>query len=150
MTTLAHGIRPAKDPSKPERYTGLIIPGRSGSYLALYHLKGQEWRFAGGKIEEGELPMSCAAREAYEEFGIVVTAMRFQQIVTHEADGQLWEGHWFVVDAFDGVPDLKEPHKHSGFRWLTLVELATLNAHPEHEVAAAHYAGHLKHVMELL
>lgn len=141
MTTLAHGTRAPKDPNKPERYTGLIISGAHGKYLTLYHLKGKEWRFGGGKIEEDELPIVCAAREAFEEFDIVITAMHFQQIVTHEADGGLWEGHWFVVDKYDGCPKLKESHKHSDMKWFSLDDLRCLNAHPEYEVAVNHFQG---------
>lgn len=141
MTTLAHGIRAPKDPNKPEHYTGLIIPGPSGKYLALYHLKGKEWRFAGGKIELDEVPLQCAVREAFEEFDIIVLAAHFQEIVTHTADGSLWTGHWFVVDKYDGVPRLKEPHKHSEMKWLTLADLRCFNAHPEYDVAVNHFQG---------
>src|ERR1700722_20453787 len=107
----------------PERYASLVIVNDDGEFLSLFHKKSQSWRFGGGKMEEGELPLACLVREAQEEFGIEVTAARFLERITHEADGATWTGDWFLVQSYNGEPTLNEPRKHSEVRWLSLHDL---------------------------
>lgn len=127
--------------NKPKVYASLVIPGSHLTFLSLFHNKSQSWRFGGGKLEDGELPLAAAVREAQEEFGIEVTAARLLQVVTHFVDGADWTGHWFLVEKFNGVLKLNEPHKHSKAAWLSLCDLADRNCHPEYEVAKSYHEG---------
>ncbi|MBI5439838.1 MAG: NUDIX domain-containing protein [Deltaproteobacteria bacterium] len=53
----------------------MIAKRRQGARL------GGLWEFPGGKIEDGEDPRDCLARELHEEFGIVAEIGEF--LVSH-------------------------------------------------------------------
>ena len=101
--------------SQPIRVTAAIIR-RPGHILlarrqAGSHLAGH-WEFPGGKIEDGETPEECLARELEEEFGVgaevgaFITSSRHTyprgeiELLVYEAE--LGEGEW-VLESHDEV-----------------------------------------------
>lgn len=99
--------------NQPIRVTAALIR-RSGQVLiarrrAGGHLAGF-WEFPGGKIEEGETPEACLARELEEEFGVgakvgaYVASSRFDygeraiELLAYEAE--LEPGEW-ILDSHD-------------------------------------------------
>ncbi|MGH7213746.1 MAG: 8-oxo-dGTP diphosphatase MutT [Tepidisphaeraceae bacterium] len=74
------------------------------------------WEFPGGKIERGETPEACAAREVMEETGIRVRPMRALEIIEHTYPDTHVRLHPFLCDHESG-----EPHalQCKATRWVT-------------------------------
>lgn len=119
-------------------YTGIIVRDHTGRFLTLHFPQKMErqWRFAGGKVEPGELLIIAAARELEEELGVEGINLRLVNTQTEYVDGGIWTGFFFEADVM-GMPVIMEPHKHDDLQWLTSLELKERDAHPEWEVAAA-------------
>ena len=87
----------------------LIYIERGAQYLMLHRTKKEndmnhdKWLGIGGKFEDGESPEDCALREAKEETGLTLTALRYRGIVTFVSDR--WETeymHLFTADEWTG------------------------------------------------
>lgn len=118
----------------PNVYTSIAIQ-RGDRFLVTNHIHkpGAPWRFPGGKPEPGESLLVCAARELFEELGIIAESLLFHSKYTHGADGAEWTGHVFECPAYLGVPVIKEPAKHGAIWWATAQELQENNSFPEHD-----------------
>jgi 8-oxo-dGTP diphosphatase len=119
-------------------YAALILRDGSGRYFTLHHSKKAEhqWRFPGGKVDQNEIPINAAIREAWEELGIAVTGIKLVEITEdHFTDKSTWRGHFFEILSYDGVPSLREPDKHDDWQYLDVADLKREDAHPEYEVA---------------
>lgn len=63
------------------KITTLCYPEKDGKYLMLYRNRkkndpnGGKWIGIGGHLEKGELPHECAARELFEETGLMSQKM---------------------------------------------------------------------------
>ena len=116
--------------SRPIRVTAAIIR-RPGEILiarrpADDHLGGL-WEFPGGKIEEGESPEECLARELQEEFevdatiGAFITSSRFVyskgeiELLAYEVE--LAPGEWTL-------------NSHDEVRWVPIAELLAQDLAP--------------------
>ncbi len=83
---------------------------RDGKYLMLHRVKKEhdvnrdKWIGIGGKLEAEESPDECMRREAFEETGLRLGALRFRGVVTFVAEG--WEPEQmflFTCTEFDGT-----------------------------------------------
>jgi mutator protein MutT len=59
------------DPRWPVSMKGVVL---IGSAVALLRNDRDEWELPGGRLEPGETPEECVAREVHEELGITVVA----------------------------------------------------------------------------
>lgn len=77
---------------------------RGDRYLVCRRTNGL-WEFPGGKIEPGETPEQCLARECREELAVEVTVGRLLDCVrTCAEDGKMLELHFFEVTLRAGEP----------------------------------------------
>lgn len=94
------------------RNSTLCYIERDGCYLMLHRVKKKKdvnrdkWIGVGGGFEEGESPLDCVIREAYEETGLKLADPRFRGIVTFcYTDGSeavTEHMHLFTCTDFDG------------------------------------------------
>lgn len=108
-------------------------------YMSLFHRLKQEhpWRFGGGKIENGELPMCAAIREVWEEVAVEAHSVRFITTTPPFAvDGDEWSGYFYLIEPSPNksIWALREPDKISEVRWFTKAEMYAHDMHPEFEV----------------
>lgn len=116
------------------QYVTLIVPSpfypQRGRYLTLFfpQKKEEQWRFAGGKVEAGEVPIQAAARELNEELGLIASGLHLVHTnKPHWVDDALWQGHYFLVTA-SGTPRIMEPSKHSQLVYFTYDQLLQVGA----------------------
>jgi 8-oxo-dGTP diphosphatase len=92
----------------------LLLRRASGTYA------GGQLCLASGHLEAGESIVAAAAREAYEETGIVLDPTGLRSVLTmhqRNPDGQARFGFFFEPRRWDGVPVNREPGKHSELVW---------------------------------
>lgn len=110
-----HGLRgPFVGTSAIVVRDGLVLMGRrrGGSGAG-------QWAFPGGAIDPGEAPEATAARELYEETGLVATAVTradWTSVILPDA-GTHWITLHHRVEA-DGEPVRLEPDKVEGWSWV--------------------------------
>jgi 8-oxo-dGTP diphosphatase len=77
------------------------------------------WQFPGGHLEDGESVEECAAREALEETGLVVTNLRLGPWTNDHfaAEGKHYITMFVMADAAEGEPQPMEPTKCAEWRW---------------------------------
>ncbi len=85
-----------------------------GSHMAGF------WEFPGGKIEAGETPEDCLARELFKEFGIVTKVGDFFCESTHDYGTKTIQLLAYRVEHISGEFELMA---HDDLRWLSLDEL---------------------------
>lgn len=106
----------------PEKhfYAGLILRDDDGRFLMVYHSKKKEypWRFPGGKLEPGELPIVAAARELVEELGVIPDSLYLYTENTAFIDGAEWTGFYFLCSNYRGTPTIQEPEKQGEIRYM--------------------------------
>lgn len=90
------------------------------------HLAGK-WEFPGGKIETGETPEECLARELNEEFNITVSVGDFLGSNIHHYDHisiELMAFRTFWVGGEINSTD------HKDYKWMTIDELDQFDFSP--------------------
>lgn len=86
------------------------------------------WDFsATGHVEFGESMKVAGVRETLEEIGVVISEENMNIITMmhkYTKDSKLtYFNGFFIVDKFEGLPKIMEPHKCSDLRWFDLDEL---------------------------
>lgn len=99
----------------------LIAKRRQGKHLA------GKWEFPGGKIEPGETPEECLAREMKEELGIVVKVEDFMAKSIYEYDRGVVELLAYRVNWVSGELQLLD---HDETKWIGTTELSSIDFAP--------------------
>lgn len=115
---------------------GLDFPGlgvglailRDGKLLLCRRMKAPEaghWNIVGGKVDHMEPAELAARREAAEETGLSIGAIRYLGVTEQriEADRQHWVSLLYVTGDTAGEPQLTEPDKLSEIGWFDLDKL---------------------------
>jgi|TARA_B110000967_G_C18811963_1_gene524102 8-oxo-dGTP diphosphatase len=109
--------------TKPIRVTAAIMAKTNQVFAARRnpdtHMAGF-WEFPGGKIEVGETPEVCLARELLEEFGIVTQVGAFLGDSTYDYGTKTVQLLAYEVTHLSGDFELRA---HDELRWLALDEL---------------------------
>lgn len=102
---------------------GLVMAARrkTGSHLAGL------WEFPGGKIEPGESPEKCLARELNEEFGIAAEIGMYVGESVHDYSNKVIRLLAYRVSTFEGTIVLID---HDEIKWLAPNELDSLEWAP--------------------
>lgn len=77
---------------------------------------------------DGNEPIHQAAiREAREEVGVEINEADIQMVHTLHSltEGEEWVGLFFLINKWNGVPKVNEPHKHSEVKWAGMDVLPT-------------------------
>lgn len=85
------------------------------------------WEFPGGKIEPGESPEECLAREMTEEFGIDVSVGDFFTESLHTFPGGQILVHAFYCSWVGGSI---RPVEHEEYRWVAACDLGVYDFAP--------------------
>ncbi|MEJ1161835.1 NUDIX hydrolase [Prosthecomicrobium sp. N25] len=109
---------------KPRSGCGAAIL-RDGALYLLKRVKQPEaghWGLPGGKVDWGEPVGAAIEREVAEELGIGVRSKRLLCVVDliDRGDGEHWISPVYLVTAFEGEPENREPAKHAGVGWFAL------------------------------
>jgi 8-oxo-dGTP pyrophosphatase MutT (NUDIX family) len=142
--------------SVAKEYSSVLLPHPDvpNMFLVAHHQNKPEprWRFPGGKIELEETPIGCAARELYEEVGVVAHCLKLLHCLDRDIDGELWHGHYFICTQFTGKPTIREPNKFDKLMWLNGYSLRQHGCQPECDIAEAisEPFGHLRQLSNLI
>jgi 8-oxo-dGTP diphosphatase len=104
-----------------EKVVTAAIIRRSGSVLLARRSSGEKvagfWEFPGGKVEDGETPEECLARELDEELGIQARIGRKCAESLHEYDHGKFRIIAYIADWVAG--DLR-PRVHDRVEWVKI------------------------------
>jgi mutator protein MutT len=102
-----------------ERVVTAAIIRKNGSVLLARRSPGQKlagfWEFPGGKVEGGETPEQCLARELYEELGILTRIGEKCAESSHEYEHGSFRILAYLVDNISG--ELKS-NVHDRLEWV--------------------------------
>lgn len=83
------------------------------------------WSTPGGHLDPGELPETCARREAREETGVEVGDIRFRAITNDlfESERRHYITIWMEGEFVSNEPAVRAPHEMSDVRWFDIEAL---------------------------
>ena len=113
--------------TKPRVEVAIALVWRAGRLLvtrrpAGVHLAGR-WEFPGGKLAPGETPEAAAARELFEEAGVVGRARSRRRRIDWDYAERHVTLHPIELDWVEGDGELREVTE---LRWVTPDELPSL------------------------
>jgi 8-oxo-dGTP diphosphatase len=79
-----------------------------------------QFSLPGGKACGEEMWDQAAARELFEETGLIVEEDKLRLghlLQCRNPDGTEWMGAFFVAESWDGIAELMEPDKHDALEW---------------------------------
>ena len=82
------------------------------------------WCPPGGGIEPGETASDAVVREAREEVGLAVRAVR--EVWRTSSDDGHWSLHWWLAERIDGAELAPDPREVAQTRWVTASEFLAL------------------------
>jgi 8-oxo-dGTP pyrophosphatase MutT (NUDIX family) len=110
-------------PAFPVSVKGVLV--RAGRVLLLENER-DEWELPGGKLEPGEQPVDCVAREITEETGLLVTAGPILDAWQYH----IRAGHDVLIVTYGCHPASDRPpvlsHEHRDVGFFTPAEVAEL------------------------
>jgi 8-oxo-dGTP pyrophosphatase MutT (NUDIX family) len=86
----------------------------------------QQWHTASGKLDANESVLDAAAREAFEEIGVLIETTDLRCVHTIHVRGSGPEprlGIFFLTERWIGEPSNREPDKCAGVAWFPLDDL---------------------------
>ena len=113
------------------RVTAALLRDAEGRLLVARRAPGRHlagaWEFPGGKIEPGEAPEACLARELHEELGITVEVGAHFSTTTHAYEKGAIELLAYEVRWTGGELVLRD---HDALAWLRADELGSIALAP--------------------
>ena len=104
---------------------------KDGKVLIAQRMRGDrlayKWEFPGGKMEDGETPEQCLAREMREEFGIIVAVAEFFAESLYEYEHGAIRLKAYITDWLGGE---FRPTAHRDYRWVSISDLAAFDFAP--------------------
>lgn len=112
-------------------YVGIILKENSKIFLVQRHNTDWAsgcWNFPGGLLEENETLTAAAARETYEEIGVIIEPSDFTlahvlHVRANDKNTQDIIGFYFLAVSWQGTPSNKEPHRHKDAQWFNMNDL---------------------------
>jgi len=115
--------KPVREKPRPLRVLAAVLE-KDGRWLIAQRKRGDRfagfWEFPGGKLEPGETPEECLAREIFEELGIRVRVGKRLGTVRCHPPGFAIELTAYRVTHSDGSIRLKD---HEEARWVSPGEI---------------------------
>ena len=104
---------------------------RNGCYLMLHRVKKEQdvnagkWIGVGGKLENGESPDECAAREVLEETGLALINPRMRGVITFVSAG--WDDEIMFLYTGEAEGELKSDCDEGVLKWVPIAHVPSLN-----------------------
>ncbi len=82
----------------------------------------------GGKLENFEVPIKTAAREAFEETGLKLNTLKLKVISSITKDDKKFDMYTFYCEDFEGsiISDCKE----GALEWVNIANISTIDMYP--------------------
>jgi 8-oxo-dGTP diphosphatase len=89
------------------------------------------WDVFGGHAWPGEPPGDALARELHEELGVTPTSVSLLHIAQHSGAAESYEYRIYLVTAWEGTPENRQPEEHDKIRWVSPEQFGGMRfAHP--------------------
>lgn len=107
----------------------LLVGDEEDRLLVLWHEKYRFWTVPLGKIEDGEMDVCAAQREAFEELGIISEQIELIETIHKPADLDEYSNIFISlcqVKSYVGQIANREPHKHRELHFVHIDEIEHL------------------------